>query len=73
MEPKTCAIQQTTSVPPTCVVCRLPIEPKPDALNIIWWPVDNHGPKHWECWTRYGKQQSVECPVCKGVGRIHDK
>jgi hypothetical protein len=41
---------ETTAVPPVCVVCRLPIEPKPDALGIVAWPVDNQGPKHWGCW-----------------------
>jgi hypothetical protein len=37
-------------VPPKCVVCGLLIEPTAEAPGINAWPVDNEGPKHWDCW-----------------------
>lgn len=66
-------IHKTSDVPPTCVVCHQSIEKVPDENGIIAWPVDSQGPKHWDCWKLKRDYRSVECPTCKGAGRIYDK
>ena len=64
-------MQSTTVVQPTCVVCQMPIDEKP-VNGVVAWPVDKDGPKHWKCFMMR-EYHSVECPTCKGVGRIYDK